>query len=64
MEIIEGWFLGKDNAGFIVWNEKQLKRLQSKDFKEAIVESKLTIKNVKENVKQNNKINHGGRQFY
>lgn len=51
MDLNNGFFIGKDNEGFIVWNEKVIKRLQSKDFKEAIIESKLIIKTVKENAK-------------
>lgn len=45
MGLNNGFFLGKDNEGFIVWNEKFIKRLISKDFKEAVVESKLIINN-------------------
>lgn len=59
MEIIEGWFLGKDNEGFIIWRDKSLKRLQTKDFKEAVIESKLTINTLKQNVKKNHKISNG-----
>ena len=54
-------YLGKDNEGFIIWNEKQLKRLNTKDFKEAVIESKLIIKTLNQNVKQSSKTNHGGR---
>ena len=35
MDLNNGYFLGKDNSGFIIWNEKEVKRLQSKDFKDA-----------------------------
>ena len=45
MDLNNGFFLGKDNEGFIVWNQKFIKRLISKDFKEAVVESKLIINN-------------------
>lgn len=45
MDLNNGYFLGKDNEGFIVWNEKFIKRLVSKDFKEAVIESKLLTKN-------------------
>ncbi|WP_284461595.1 hypothetical protein [Chryseobacterium sp.] len=51
MDLNNGFFLGKDNEGFIVWNAKFIKRLISKDFKEAAVESKLITKNVKQDVK-------------
>jgi hypothetical protein len=46
MDLNNGYFLGKDNSGFIIWNEKEVKRLQSKDFKYAVIESKLILKKV------------------
>lgn len=51
MDLNNGYFLGRDNAGFIVWNTKEVKRLQSKDFKEVVVEAKLITKNLKPNGK-------------
>ncbi|MEA1849236.1 hypothetical protein U9K52_09955 [Chryseobacterium sp. MHB01] len=51
MDLNNGYHLGKDNAGFIVWNNKDIKRLQSKDFKDAVIESKLILKNVNINGK-------------
>ncbi len=51
MDLNNGFFLGKYSVGFIVWNEKFIKRLISKDFKEAVVESKLITKKVKQDVK-------------
>ncbi|SIS34228.1 hypothetical protein SAMN05421768_103654 [Chryseobacterium joostei] len=51
MDLNNGFFLGKDNSGFIIWNQKEVKRLMSKDFKEAVIESKLLTKNVNKNGK-------------
>lgn len=51
MDLNNGYFLGKDNEGYIVWNHKTIKRLVSKDFKEAVIESKLITKNIKQDVK-------------
>lgn len=51
MDLENGYFLGKDNEGFIVWNVKDLKRLQSKDFKEAVIEAKKITKNLKPHAK-------------
>lgn len=43
MKVNDNYYLGKDAAGFFIWNAKKLVRLVSKDFKEACVESKLVI---------------------
>ncbi|WP_278494882.1 hypothetical protein [Chryseobacterium arthrosphaerae] len=51
MDLNNGFFLGKDNTGFIIWNEKEIKRLVSKDFKEAVIESKLITKTQKQHGK-------------
>lgn len=44
MKVNDDYYLGKDAAGFFIWNAKKLIRLISKDFKEACVELKLIIK--------------------
>jgi hypothetical protein len=51
MDLNNGFYLGKDNAGYFVWKDKNIKRLISKDFKEAVVEAKLITNTVKENGK-------------
>ena len=43
MDLKTGYYLGKDSSGFFIWNEKDLVRLSSKTFKEALKESKLKI---------------------
>lgn len=51
MDLNNGYFLAKDNEGFIVYKEKKIVRLTSKDFKEAVIEAKLITKNETQNVK-------------
>lgn len=44
MKISEDYYLGKDSAGFYIWNSKKLIRLISEKFVEACAESRLLIK--------------------
>lgn len=45
MDLKIGYYLGKDYKGFFIWNEKELIRLNSKTFKEALKESNIYDKN-------------------
>ncbi|GAB0155914.1 hypothetical protein CHRYSEOSP005_11760 [Chryseobacterium sp. Alg-005] len=44
MKVSDEYYLGKDPAGFYIWNNKKVIRLISKDFKDACIELKLIIK--------------------
>ncbi|WP_157963412.1 hypothetical protein [Chryseobacterium lathyri] len=44
MKVNDNYFLGKDAAGFFLWNNKKIVRLISKDIKEVFVELKLKTK--------------------
>ncbi|SHF17005.1 hypothetical protein [Chryseobacterium vrystaatense] len=51
MDLNNGFFLAKDNEGYLVYRGKKVVRLSSKDFKEAVIEAKLITKNETQNVK-------------